>query len=226
MITMLSNSLIQQHNVSRLACHITMKVVSEVTSCSMVGWGARAACAEVPTGSVEAAKANLGFGSHMAPGSIYGRICMHASVSAHLQLHVTCIAHGTCSQARASNADLGIAFAHSLWLYCCASSCLACCSVPLPSIVCNNSASKPVRHKFLPQNVHILGIVCLLRHCIKAQVEVQSVLCWHKRARGYCPTIGLKLGSAGNHCIKIVLWYMVKFVAFLGMSEICISRAV
>jgi hypothetical protein len=73
MITMLSSSLIQQHNVNRLACHITMKVVSEDSSCSMVGWGARAACAEVSTGSVEASKANLGFRCHMAPG-IYGII--------------------------------------------------------------------------------------------------------------------------------------------------------
>jgi hypothetical protein len=60
MITMLSNSLVQQHNVNRLACHITMKVVSEDSSCSMVG-------------SVEASKANLGFRCHMAPG-IYGII--------------------------------------------------------------------------------------------------------------------------------------------------------
>jgi hypothetical protein len=67
MITMLSNSLIQQHNVNRLACHITMNIVSEDFSCSMVVGGARAACAEVSTGSMEASKANLGFRCHMAP---------------------------------------------------------------------------------------------------------------------------------------------------------------
>jgi hypothetical protein len=44
MITMFSNSLIQQHNVKRSACYITIKVVLEDSSCSMVGWGARAAC--------------------------------------------------------------------------------------------------------------------------------------------------------------------------------------
>jgi hypothetical protein len=44
-MTMLSNSLNQQHNANSLTCHITMKVVSEDSSCSMVGWGARAACA-------------------------------------------------------------------------------------------------------------------------------------------------------------------------------------
>jgi hypothetical protein len=72
MIKMLSNSLIQQHNVNRLACHIAMKVASEDSSFFMVGLGARAACAELSTGSLEAAKANLGFRCHMAPG-IYGR---------------------------------------------------------------------------------------------------------------------------------------------------------
>jgi hypothetical protein len=39
--------------------------VSEDFSCSMVGWGARAACAEVSTGSVEASKGNLGFVLHL-----------------------------------------------------------------------------------------------------------------------------------------------------------------
>jgi hypothetical protein len=47
MIAMLTNSLLQQSNVNRLTCHITMKVVSEDSSCSMVWWSARAACAEV-----------------------------------------------------------------------------------------------------------------------------------------------------------------------------------
>jgi hypothetical protein len=57
---MLSNSLIEQHDANRLTCHIKMKVVSEISSCSMVGWGARAACAEVSTGSVEDSKAKHG----------------------------------------------------------------------------------------------------------------------------------------------------------------------
>jgi hypothetical protein len=60
MITMLPNSLIQQHNVNRLICDITIKVASENSSCSMVVWGARAACVEVFTGSVEASKAKHG----------------------------------------------------------------------------------------------------------------------------------------------------------------------
>jgi hypothetical protein len=54
MITMLSNSINQQHNVNRLTCHITMKIVSAGSSDSMVGLGARGACAEMPPGSVEA----------------------------------------------------------------------------------------------------------------------------------------------------------------------------
>jgi hypothetical protein len=65
MIIMLSNSLVQQQNVNRLACHITMTVVSDDSSCSMVGWGERAANAEGSTGSVEASKANLGIRCHM-----------------------------------------------------------------------------------------------------------------------------------------------------------------
>jgi hypothetical protein len=67
MITMLSNSLIKQLNVSRRTCHIAIKVVSTDSFCSVVWWGARAACAEVSTGSVEASKARLGFRSHIAP---------------------------------------------------------------------------------------------------------------------------------------------------------------
>jgi hypothetical protein len=62
MITMFSNSLIEQFNVNRRTCHIAMKAVS-ADSCYSVGWlGARAAsaCAEVSTGSVEA---RLGFRS-------------------------------------------------------------------------------------------------------------------------------------------------------------------
>jgi hypothetical protein len=74
MITMLSNSLIPQHNVNSLARHITMKVVAEDSSCSMVGWGARAACAEVSTGSVEASKANHGHPRLQVPtGTRYTR---------------------------------------------------------------------------------------------------------------------------------------------------------
>jgi hypothetical protein len=66
MITMLSNCLIEQLNVSRRACDIAMKVVSADSFCSMVGWVARAACAEVSAGSVEASNARLGFRSHIA----------------------------------------------------------------------------------------------------------------------------------------------------------------
>jgi hypothetical protein len=36
-VPMFSNSLIQQHNAIRLTCHITIKVVSEDSSCSMSG---------------------------------------------------------------------------------------------------------------------------------------------------------------------------------------------
>jgi hypothetical protein len=50
MITMLSNSLIQQHNMNWLTCYITIKVVSADSSWSVVWWGARAACAEVARG--------------------------------------------------------------------------------------------------------------------------------------------------------------------------------
>jgi hypothetical protein len=44
-----------------------MKVVSADFFCSVVWQGARAACAEASTGSVEALKARLGFRSHMVP---------------------------------------------------------------------------------------------------------------------------------------------------------------
>jgi hypothetical protein len=56
MITMLSNSLIEKLNVNRRTCRIAMKVVSEDTFRSVVWGGARAACAEVSAGSVEAQK--------------------------------------------------------------------------------------------------------------------------------------------------------------------------
>jgi hypothetical protein len=78
-ILMLSNSLLQQHNVNRLTCHITMKVVSEDSSCSMVWWGARAACAEVSIGQWNPRKLSMAWGAiwhlrcHMAPDT-YGRI--------------------------------------------------------------------------------------------------------------------------------------------------------
>jgi hypothetical protein len=49
-----------------------MKTVSADSFCSVVWWGARAACAEVSIGSVGGSKARLGFKS-MASG-IYGRI--------------------------------------------------------------------------------------------------------------------------------------------------------
>jgi hypothetical protein len=61
MITMLSNSLIEQLNVNRRTCHIAMKVISSESFSPVVWWGARAACAEASTGSVEASKARLGF---------------------------------------------------------------------------------------------------------------------------------------------------------------------
>jgi hypothetical protein len=67
MIIMLYTSQIEQLNVSRSTCHIAMKVVSADSFCSVVWWGARAARAEVSTGSVEASKARLGFRSHMDP---------------------------------------------------------------------------------------------------------------------------------------------------------------
>jgi hypothetical protein len=79
MITMLSNSLLQQHNVNRLTCQITMKVVSEDSSCSMVWWGARAACAEVSIGQRNPRKPSMAWGAiwhlrcHMEPDT-YGRI--------------------------------------------------------------------------------------------------------------------------------------------------------
>jgi hypothetical protein len=74
MTTVLSNSLIEQLNMNRRTCHIAMKVVSADSFCSIVWWGARSACAEVSTGSVEASKARLGFRSHMALGIIYKRL--------------------------------------------------------------------------------------------------------------------------------------------------------
>jgi hypothetical protein len=54
MIIMLSNSLIEQLVANRKTRHIAMKVVAAHFFCSVVRWGARAACAEVSTGSVEA----------------------------------------------------------------------------------------------------------------------------------------------------------------------------
>jgi hypothetical protein len=45
-------------------------------SCSLVWWGARAACAEVSTGSVEASKAKHSPGLHMEP-SIYRRFLIN-----------------------------------------------------------------------------------------------------------------------------------------------------
>jgi hypothetical protein len=65
MITVLFGSLIRQHNVNTLACLITMKVVPADSSCTMVGWGARVACAEVSTGSAEDLKAKHGQKVHM-----------------------------------------------------------------------------------------------------------------------------------------------------------------
>jgi hypothetical protein len=68
MVTMLSNSLVEQLSVNRRTCHIAMKVVSADSICSLVWWDGRADCAEVSevsTGSVEASKARLGFRSHI-----------------------------------------------------------------------------------------------------------------------------------------------------------------
>jgi hypothetical protein len=67
MITMPSNSLNQQHNLNRLACHITLKVVSDDSYCSMVGWGARAACAEVARGVYGLLKGQRSPELHMEP---------------------------------------------------------------------------------------------------------------------------------------------------------------
>jgi hypothetical protein len=74
---MLSNSLIEQHNVNRRTCHIAMNVVSADSSCSVVGWVARATWAEVSAGFVEASNANLGFRCRMAPGTMYERTLFH-----------------------------------------------------------------------------------------------------------------------------------------------------
>jgi hypothetical protein len=63
MITMLSSSLIEPHNVNRRTDHNAMKDVSADSFCFVVWWGARAACAG---GSVEASEARLGFRSHVA----------------------------------------------------------------------------------------------------------------------------------------------------------------
>jgi hypothetical protein len=61
MITMLSNSLIEQLNVNRRTCYIAMTLVSADSFCSVVWWGAKAVCAEVFTGYMEASKARLSF---------------------------------------------------------------------------------------------------------------------------------------------------------------------
>jgi hypothetical protein len=52
-----------------------MKRVSADSCCSVVWCGARAACAEVSTGSLGASKAKHGHGLHMEP-SIYGRLIL------------------------------------------------------------------------------------------------------------------------------------------------------
>jgi hypothetical protein len=67
MITMLSNSLIEQLNVIRRTRHIAMKVVSADSFCSVVWGGASAACAKVSTGSVEASKARPAAGAIPLP---------------------------------------------------------------------------------------------------------------------------------------------------------------
>jgi hypothetical protein len=74
MISMLSNSLIQQHNMNSLTWHITMKLVSADLSCSVVWWGASAACAEVSSGCVEASKAKHCPGLYVEPSTSGGNI--------------------------------------------------------------------------------------------------------------------------------------------------------
>jgi hypothetical protein len=66
MITMLSNSLIEQLNVNRRTCHIAMKVVTADSFCYVLA----SACAEVYTGSVEASKAKHGQKDQMDPAGI------------------------------------------------------------------------------------------------------------------------------------------------------------
>jgi hypothetical protein len=57
-----------------------MNVVSADSSCSVVWRGARAACAEVSTESVEASKAKHGPGFHLEP-STYGRILINVNTN-------------------------------------------------------------------------------------------------------------------------------------------------
>jgi hypothetical protein len=52
-----------------------MNFVSTESSCSVVWWGARAACAEVSTGSVEASKARLRFRPQKVQ-EVYGRLVL------------------------------------------------------------------------------------------------------------------------------------------------------
>jgi hypothetical protein len=56
-MTMLSDSPIQKHNEQIDMSH--HHEASGAFSCSMVGWVARAACAEVSTGAREASKASM-----------------------------------------------------------------------------------------------------------------------------------------------------------------------
>jgi hypothetical protein len=74
-MAMLTIPLIEQLNVNRRTYGIAMNVLLADSFCSVVWWGAWAACAEVSTGSVEASKARLGFRSHMGPGT-YGRLLL------------------------------------------------------------------------------------------------------------------------------------------------------
>jgi hypothetical protein len=94
-IAIFYNSPIPQHNVNWSTCHIAMEVVPADSFCSVVWWGARAPCAEVSTRSVEASKARLGFRSHMAPGSIYGRLVYYFYM---------CIPHNPCGWQTAGDA--------------------------------------------------------------------------------------------------------------------------
>jgi hypothetical protein len=85
MITMLSNSLIEQLNVNRRTCNMAMTVVFADSFCSVVWWAARAACAEVFTGSVEAStRLQEPYYIGKNPSIIYGRIYSSNPENAHM----------------------------------------------------------------------------------------------------------------------------------------------
>jgi hypothetical protein len=59
------------------------KRVSADSSCSVIWCSARAACAEVSTGSVEGSEAKHGFGLHMEPSMYRKIICICYSDTQH-----------------------------------------------------------------------------------------------------------------------------------------------